>query len=274
MNQLRGGEEPVRVALVQMEIALGQPEVNRQRAVALVREAAQGADLVLLPEMWTTGYCLPELSGHLADRDGEPTGAFLADLARECSIYLAGSVAVERDGKVYNLATLYGPDGQLRAEYAKVHLVPMMDEPRYLTPGDQLALADMDGVAAGLAICYDLRFPELFRTLALRGAAVMLVLAEWPASRLHHWRTLVQARAIENQCYILACNRVGSDGQNDFPGHSMIVDPWGTVLAEGGEDEAILRGHLDLAMVADVRLRVPVFRDRRPDLYWLGEDPS
>ena len=261
----------MRVALVQMEIALGQPEVNRQRAANLVREAAQEADLVLLPEMWTTGYCLPELSGHLADRDGAPTATYLANLARETGVYLAGSTADERNGQVYNCATLYGPDGRLLGAYDKVHLVPMMDEPLYLTPGDQLTVADVDGVPAGLGICYDLRFPEFFRTLALGGAQLILLPAEWPAARLHHWRTLVQARAIENQCYMLACNRVGSDAHNVFPGHSMIVDPSGNVLAEGGEDEEIIRAEIDLARVPEVRTHIPVFRDRRPELYRLGD---
>lgn len=259
----------MRVALIQMEIALGQPDENRARAAALVREAAQGADLVILPEMWTTGYALKRLRGNLADRDGEPTGSLLAGLARECGIYLAGSTADERDGSVYNSATVYGPDGNRLAEYAKVHLVPMMEEDIYLAPGERLAMADLGGVQAGLAICYDLRFPELFRTLALAGAQLMLIPAEWPLQRLHHWRTLIVARAIENQCFVLACNRVGSDGANQFPGHSMVVDPWGNILAEGGEGEEIVRATLDLSQVADVRFRVPVFRDRRPDLYRL-----
>jgi omega-amidase len=259
----------LRVALIQMEIALGRPDENRTCAAALVREAAQGADLVMLPEMWTTGYALKRLSGNLADRDGEPTASFLAELARECGIYLVGSAADERDGHVYNSATVYGPDGSRLAEYAKVHLVPMMEEDIYLTPGDRLAMADLGGVQAGLAICYDLRFPELFRTLALGGAQLMLIPAEWPLQRLHHWRTLVVARAIENQCFVLACNRVGSDGANQFPGHSMVVDPWGNILAEGGEGEETVRATLDLSAVADARFRVPVFRDRRPDLYRL-----
>jgi len=258
----------LKIALVQMDIALGQPEVNRQRAAELVRQAAAGADLVVLPEMWTTGYQLDELAGNLADRSGEPTGSFLTELARECGVYLAGSVADERaPGQVYNSATLYSPDGQQLAEYSKVHLVPMMDEPRYLTPGDRVVTAPLADVAAGLAICYDLRFPELFRTMALQGAHLMLLVAEWPAQRLHHWRTLVMARAIENQCFMVACNRVGSDTANQFPGHSMVVNPWGTVLAEAGEEEEILRVEIDLAEVAAARTRVPVFKDRRPDLY-------
>lgn len=260
----------MKVALVQMDLVLGNPEANRLKAEARVRQAAaDGAELVMLPEMWTTGYSLPELSGNLADRDGAPTGPFLSSLARECGIYLAGSVADERDGKVYNLATVYGPDGALLAEYAKVHLVPMMDEPLYLAPGDSLATAMVGGGVAGLAICYDLRFPELFRTLALGGAQLMLIPAEWPAVRAHHWRTLLMARAIENQCFVLACNRVGHDGKNAFAGHSMVVDPWGNVLTEGGEEEAVLTATVELSDVAAVRSRIPVFRDRRPDLYKL-----
>ncbi len=261
----------MRVALIQMDIALGRPEQNRKRAAALVREAAQGADLVMLPEMWTTGYCLPDLAGKLADREGEPTGAFLAKLARECGVYLVGSVADERDGRIYNRATVYGPDGARLAAYDKVHLVPMMDEHRYLAPGAALGMADLGGVRAGLAICYDLRFPELFRTLALAGAQLMLIPAEWPAQRASHWRTLLTARAIENQCFVLGCNRVGRDAANAFAGSSMVVDPMGNVLAEAGEqEERILRAEIDLAEVQRVRERIPVFRDRRPELYRLG----
>jgi len=257
----------MRVALVQMEIELGRPDANRQRAAALVRAAARDSDLVMLPEMWTTGYALSDLAGNLADRDGEPTGAYLSALAHECGVYLAGSAADERGGRVFNRATLYGPDGVCLATYDKVHLVPMMAEHQYLAPGNKLVTAPVAGVPAGLAICYDLRFPELFRSLALAGAQIMLIPAEWPAQRLHHWRTLLVARAIENQCFVLGCNRVGSDGANQFPGHSLVVDPWGKILAEGGEEEAVVRATLDLAQVADIRSRIPVFRDRRPDLY-------
>lgn len=257
----------MKVALIQMDIALGRPAENRSRVAALVREAAAGADLVMLPEMWTTGYALPQLAGNLADRDGEPTGAFLAGLARDCGVYLVGSVADERAGRVYNSATVYGPDGQRLAEYAKLHLVPMMDEHLYLAPGTAAGMADLGWVRAGLAICYDLRFPELFRTLALGGAHLLLIPAEWPSQRLTHWRTLLMARAIENQCFVVACNRVGHDGKNAFPGHSMVIDPWGNVLAEGGEGEEILRAEFDPAQVAEIRSRIPVFRDRRPDIY-------
>lgn len=260
----------MRVSLIQMDIALGRPQENRRRAADLVRVAAQDADLVMLPEMWTTGYALKDLADNLADRDGEPTGAFLSALARECGVHIVGSAPDQRGGQVYNSATVYGSSGNRLAEYAKVHLVPMMDEHLYLAPGTQISLADVGECKAGLAICYDLRFPELFRTMALGGAQVMLIPAEWPTQRLSHWRTLVIARAIENQCYVLACNRVGSDQANAYPGHSMVVDPWGTILAEGGEGEEVVRATLDMAQVAEIRSRIPVFKDRRPDLYRLG----
>lgn len=264
----------MRVALVQMDIALGDPQTNRQRATTLVREAATGADLVMLPEMWTTGYALQALAGNLADQGGQPTGALLARLAQECGVYIAGSVADERAGKVYNLATVYGPRGERLGGYDKSHLVPMMDEHLYLHAGEAAAIVDLGEAKAGLAICYDLRFPELFRTLALGGAQVMLIPAEWPAQRLHHWRTLLMARAIENQCFVLACNRVGRDASNQFPGHSMIIDPWGNILAEGGEGEEIVRAEIDLTQVAEIRARIPVFRDRRPGIYRLSDQDS
>lgn len=259
----------MRAALVQMDIALGRPDVNRARVAELVREAAKGADLVILPEMWTTGYALSDLAGNLADQSGEPTGTLLASLARECGVYLVGSTADERDGRVYNSATVYAPGGTRVAEYAKAHLVPMMDEHLYLAPGGSAVLAEIAGVKAGLAICYDLRFPELFRTLALGGAELLIIPAEWPAQRLQHWRLLLQARAIENQCFVLACNRVGKDLNNNFPGHSMVIDPWGAILAEGSDRDEILRAEFDPALVAEIRARIPVFRDRRPEIYRL-----
>jgi len=258
----------MRVAVIQMDIQLGDPAANRARVAQRVREAAQGADLVVLPELWTTGYVLPDLAGNLADRNGEPTGSFLSNLARDCGVFLYGSAADQRGEKVYNHGTVYGPDGTLVAAYDKVHLVPMMKEDRYLTPGDRLTLADLKGIKAGLAICYDVRFPELFRTLTLAGAQLFLVSAEWPAKRVDHWRTLLMARAIENQAFVVACNRVGRALENVFAGRSMIIDPWGDILAEGSDDEEeILRATLDFDKVAECRKLIPSLRDRRPESY-------
>jgi omega-amidase len=116
-------------------------------------------------------------------------------------------------------------------------------------------------------ICYDIRFPELARTLALDGAKILFVPAEWPHPRLHHWRTLLMARAIENQMFVVSCNRVGTSGSTHFFGHSLIIDPWGEIIAEGAEHEEIITAALDLTEVDKVRGRIPVFEDRRPELY-------
>lgn len=261
----------MQVALIQMDIVLGEPDQNRIRAEQKIRQAAAaGAEVVVLPEMWTTGYCLDRIA-QVADRSGRPTGDLMSRLATELKIHLYdGSVAdLGPDGGVRNTSRAYGPDGSLLGTYSKVHLVPMMDEPKYLAPGEAVSTCELAGVKAGMAICYDLRFPELFRQMALAGAHILVIPAEWPSQRLHHWRTLLQARAIENQCYVLACNRVGADPNNQFPGHSLIIDPWGQILAEGGDGEEILTASIEPAQVADIRQRIPVFRDRRPDLYKL-----
>jgi predicted amidohydrolase len=257
----------LRVALVQMDIALGEPDDNRAHGADLARIAAQGADLVVLPEMFTTGYCLERLKGGLADLDLHPTGDLLSALAKETGTHIAATFANGRGGRVFNTMTIHRPDGRLVSMYDKVHLVPMMDEEKWLAPGERLATCDMAGVRAGLAICYDLRFPELFRSLALAGAEIFVMPAEWPASRIAHWTKLAQARAIENQAFVVACNRVGSDESNSFPGMSLVADPMGEVVAQADGREQVLRAELDFSILEEFRAKVPVFKDRRPEVY-------
>jgi predicted amidohydrolase len=237
-----------------------------------VAEAAQrGSDLVLLPELWSTAYALDraaELSSPLAANpaDGGWFGRVGA-LAHAHKIWLGGSLLEARNGGHYNCFALYDPDGCLRAAYRKTHLFRLMDEEKYLGAGEETVLLDAPWGQTGLAICYDLRFPELFRRYALAGARLILLPAEWPHPRREHWRTLLRARAIENQCFVAACNRVGTTGSNTFIGASALIDPWGETLIEGGEAEMVLTGTLDLAQVDAVRRRIPIFADRRPELY-------
>ena len=141
------------------------------------------------------------------------------------------------------------------------------DEARTIRAGETVVAFDAPFGRVGLSVCYDLRFPELFRSYAARGAGVILLPSEWPHPRLEHWRTLVRARAIEDQCFFIACNRVGADRNNRFCGHSMVVDPWGATLVEGDEEPGLLLATLDLSTVAEVRERMSVLRDRRPELY-------
>jgi predicted amidohydrolase len=261
------------ITLVQMDCWLGQPQANFERAAGLIAEAARrGSDLVILPELWSTAYDLENGARHaspLAAHASE-AGWFgrFAGLAREHGVWLCGSLLeMQEDGRLYNCMALYRPDGQLSGEYRKIHLFRLMQEEQYLAPGQAATLLDLPWGKTGLIICYDLRFPELIRHYALQGARLILIPAEWPHPRREHWRTLLRARAIENQCFVAACNRVGQSKGAAFFGASTVVDPWGEPLIEGGETEALLTVTIDLAQVDVVRQRIPVFADRRPELY-------
>jgi omega-amidase len=262
----------LKVALLQMDITIGHPDANFARAEKLMNEAmavSEKPDVLVLPEMWNTGYALERIR-ELSDREGERTRAFISEFCRKHHVHvIAGSVAdlEGRDGQVRNTTYSFNRQGELICSYSKIHLFRLMDEEKYLASGDQLGLLSIEGIEAGSLICYDIRFPELTRKMALAGAKVLFVPAEWPKPRLNHWRTLLIARAIENQMYVVACNRVGISGTTEFFGHSLVIDPWGEVIAEAGEEEGILRATLDLSQVEKVRGTIPVFADRRPELY-------
>jgi len=267
-----GSQAGLTISLVQMDCRAGEPVANFAVAADCIGEAARrGSQLVVLPELWSTACSLEraaELASPLANTpaDGGWFGEF-ARLARTHGVWLAGSLLEASAGRYFNSHVLYGPDGCLQAVYRKMHLFRLMDEEKYLTPGDAAVLVDTPWGKTGLTICYDLRFPELFRRYALDGARLILVPAEWPHPRRAHWRTLLRARAIENQCFIASCNRVGTTGSNTFFGASAIIDPWGETVVEGGEAAMILTATIDLSLVDTVRRRIPVFEDRRPELY-------
>ncbi len=257
----------VTIALAQIDIQFGLPSANMAQVRQMAtRAAAQGATLLVLPELWSTGYDL--LHAHsLADPPGTGMFADLAALAQEQQIAIAGSTLARRTDRPTNTATVYSADGCLLATYDKLHLFGLMHEDDYLAAGTALSVFDAPWGRSALAICYDLRFPELFRTYALRGAQLIIIPAEWPLPRLEHWRTLIRARAIENQCFVIGVNRVGTDPQNTFAGHSLVVDPWGEILVEGGTEPELLYATLDLSLTETIRTRMHVFADRRTDMY-------
>jgi omega-amidase len=264
------------VAVGQMNIALGEPEANLRTVQALAAQAAEaGAELLLLPELWGSGYLL-ERAAELADELNMGLFSAVATLARHHRVAICGSL-LEWDagtGKAYNTATLYDADGRLRGSYRKTHLIGLMEEDRYLSAGDHAPIFQMPWGSVALAICYDLRFPELFRRYALDGTSIILLPSEWPTARIEHWRTLLRARAIENQCFVVACNRVGADRANTFGGCSAAIDPWGSVLAEADDMPDLLLAVLDLELVEKARSFLPVMHDRRPDVYGLDRDSS
>lgn len=256
------------VCLGQMQIKLARVEDNLATAERMIGEAAaHNADLIVLPELWSTGYDL-ENAGDYADELGVGMFAHLSDIARANSIDVFGSVLERRGQQIMNCAAYYDSDGGLGAVYRKIHLFRLFDEHKWLGEGETPATLAFPWGAAGLSICYDLRFPELFRRYAVaQGAKLMLLCAEWPLIRVEHWRTLLVARAIENQCFVVATNSCGDTGGTVFGGHSMVIDPWGKVIVEAGENECLLTTEIDLDEVDRVRQQIPVFEDRRPDAY-------
>lgn len=256
------------IALAQLSVAFAQPATNFARVQAAVQTAAvQGADVVVLPEMWNTGYALDQLAT-LADPEGQQTQQFLTTLARQNQLAIVGgSVATKREQQFFNTSYVVDETGQVVGEYDKVHLFGLMNEDRYLTAGQATNYFQLQQVASASFICYDLRFPEWMRTVATKGVDVMYFVAEWPASRIQQWRRLLQARAIENQCFVVGVNRVGDDSANHYNGHSLVIDPLGSVIADAGESEQVQIVTIDLAQLAAVRGPIPVFADRRPELY-------
>ncbi|PLX99271.1 MAG: carbon-nitrogen family hydrolase [Desulfuromonas sp.] len=253
------------VSAVQFNIQLGNIEANLSKAQASVRRAAErGAKLAVLPEMWSTGYDYPRLEA-LADETPAVVEA-LASLSKELGMTLVGSLAEKRGSKIYNTAYVID-QGSVKGSYSKLHLFSTMREDRYLASGDDYLVVDTGAGRLGLGICYDLRFPELFRKLALEGAEIFCLPAEWPKPRQEHWRTLIRARAIENQLFMVASNCCGLQGKLDFFGMSMLVSAWGEVLAEGGEAETELVAEFDFAQMEEYRTRINCFHDRRPEVY-------
>lgn len=262
--------QQLRLALLQMHINAGNPEANFAKLAGMLEEAVSQTDkpdVIMFPEMWNTGYALTEIQS-IADRNGERTKAFLSEFSKKHQVHIiGGSIAELKEDKVLNTVYVFDRDGNVAADYSKIHLFRLMEEEKYLAAGDKLGKLEIEGAGAGMMICYDIRFPELARKLALEGAKLLFVPAEWPHPRLHHWRTLLTARAIENQMFVIACNRMGSSGDTHFFGHSLVLDPWGETIAEAGEEETILYADIDLALVDAVRSKIPVFEDRRPSIY-------
>lgn len=258
----------MRIACVQLNIAFGDPKENFRKVEEKVRKGAMlNAEIVVLPEMWNTGYDLTNLE-EIADVNGEDTKSLLARLAKELHIHIiGGSVSTKRGNHFFNTMYVVNNIGKVIAEYDKAHLFKLMDEHLYLEAGTDKNIFTLNDVDMGGVICYDLRFPEWFRTHSLAGAKIIFVPAQWPAGRIDHWKILLQARAIENQCFIVAVNRVGEDLNNSFNGNSMVIAPWGEVLWLGAEEETIGLVEINLDEVDKVRKRIPVFQDRRVDIY-------
>lgn len=257
----------MKISCIQMDIHLGEAEWNFIRAQELVRAAvsAEHPDVAVLPETWNTGF-FPKDLAPCADRDGEQTKAAFSALAKELNVNIVcGSVANKKEDGFYNTAYVFDRTGAVVAEYDKTHLFTPSEEHEAFRCGGHTCRFTLEGRKCGLIICYDIRFPELTRTIALEGVDLLFVVAQWPAKRTMHLETLARARAIENQMFLALCNSAASD--TACGGHSAIIDPWGEYLAHAGDGEATITGELDFSVIEGIRSSINVFRDRRPELY-------
>ncbi len=255
------------ISLAQTAFEVGNVEGNFDKGAANVAEAASlGSDVILLPELWASGYDLENWQRYAtAINDG--IFARVAALARNHDIAIGGSLLELHKGSVYNTFVLFSPNGSPWGIYRKIHLFRLLNEDKYLHAGDRLEIANTPWDSVGLATCYDLRFPEMFRSYTLGGTRLIFLVAEWPERRITHWTKLLQARAIENQAFIAGVNKVGHSQGVKLGGCSAIIDPWGVPIASDADDEILLTAEIDLREADKARRYIPVFKDRRPDLY-------
>lgn len=260
-------QAPISVSLIQLRVDPDEPvNARRERTAALVR-AQRDADLVVLPELWPVGaFAFDRFEEEAEPVRHGPTAEAMADAARTARVWLHAGSIIERapGGALFNTSLVFSPDGELATTYRKIHRFGFdSGEAALLSAGTEPVTVPFPTAVLGLGICYDLRFPELFRALVDAGAQLLVVPAGWPARRAAHWSLLARARALENQCYVLACSTAGTHAGVAQAGHSAVIDPWGETVAEAPDaEEQVVTAVIDPAEVARVRESFPVLKDR------------
>jgi omega-amidase len=254
----------MKIALIQLNIVFEARQTNYTRAESLIRQASQAAcDIAVFPETFSLGY---SKNMTITDEEDGETAMFLSAMARIYRINLIAGFAekVPDSEKAKNLAAVYNRAGVCIATYTKIHPFSFTQEDRYYLPGNRLVTFELEGMKAGIFICYDLRFPEVFRSIA-KDVQAIFVVANWPTSRQFHWETLLRARAIENQCFLIGVNRTGTDPQGlHFPGASRIFDPFGQEICVGNDTDELVIGEINLDEVRRIRTTFPFLQDMRP----------
>jgi predicted amidohydrolase len=256
----------MQVVACQLDLVWEDKAATHERVRKLLSTASiEPGALVILPEMFATGFSM-HVDAIVEAADG-PTHTFLAGLAREYRSYVLGGVVTRAsDGRGHNDAVVFGPDGTLVTRYAKMHPFSYGDETRHYQAGDSIELFDWGAFRVAPFVCYDLRFPELFRRAVRAGAEVFVVIANWPEPREAHWLALLAARAIENQAFVVGVNRVGSDPHLRYSGKSLVLGPRGETLAAGGTEEQLLVAEIEKAPLVEYRCQFPALADARADL--------
>lgn len=254
-----------RVSALQFEIAWQDKPSNFKQVEALVADSApEPGTLLVLPEMFATGFSM-DVAGLVETEDG-PTIRFLSSLARQWSCFVvAGIVSQAENGLGSNDAAVFGPDGGRLLTYRKMHPFSYGGESDHYAAGTDVGLFTWQGLQVCPLVCYDLRFPEIFRTAVNRGAQVFTVMANWPRARQAHWEILLRARAIENQAFVIGVNRIGRDPTIKYRGGSVIIDPRGEIMTEAGDATTVLSATLDPTDLDEYRSRFPALRDMHGD---------
>ncbi len=254
----------MKVASIQMAVVENDREATVEKAAETVGKC-RDADLVIFPELWNIGFMSFDRYISEAEDINGPTMVLMGKLAREYRIYLhTGSFVEKRNRDYYNTSALLSPDGECIAVYRKIHLFGYQSkENRILTPGHEPVVVETPHGRMGMATCFDLRFPELFRAMVDRKADVFLVCSAWPYPRIEPWIMFNRVRALENQCFLISANMTGTNCGIQFAGHSMVTDPWGTILAGAGDGEMVVRTEIDTAGVEKARNTFPGLAGRR-----------
>lgn len=252
----------MKIASIQLDIAWEDKQQNLAKVASLVKAAkTDGCDLVVLPEMFHTGFSMKTL----AEAENGETVSKLAALAKQYDMNLIAGVALQAREKAKNIALVLDRTGTVISSYTKNHPFSFAKEGDYFVAGKDQVVFEIDGVKASVFICYDLRFPELFRKVA-RQVQVIFVIANWPESRQAHWEALLKARAIENQCFMVGVNRIGTDGNGlSYVGGSMVIDPLGNQVSYGQADQEVVFTDISIEQVADIRKKFPFLKDMKFD---------
>lgn len=254
----------MKVSTIQFRVDADEGKQASIQRMGKCLDACAGSNLIVLPELWATGYYAFDKYQEQSETAHGETVQFLCDKAKKLGAYIAGGSYIEQEkGRYYNSMPFISPKGELLASYRKIHLVSFdSKEVEIFTPGDKCVAVETEFGVIGLTICYDLRFPELYRAQLDNNVDFMINSAAWAFPRIDHWSVLSRSRAIENVCYAIACNAVGTDNGKTYFGHSAIINPWGVAIASAGYDEAIITAEIDREDIINIRKRFPPVNDR------------
>jgi len=253
----------MKVGLLQIDIAWENKAANFNKVESFAKKAKeQEVDLIVLPELFSTGFTLN--SKPLAEELSGETPSFLSKLSKDYNISVLGSFIEKTEAKPKNSAILFNENGSLIYHYSKIHLFSYDDEDKHYSPGMDISTFELHQQKLSAVICYDLRFPEIFRELVDKGVKCVFVIASWPVERVEHWDFLLKARAVDNQIFIAGVNRVGESPRDSYPGHSAVVDPFARVIASAQDNEEdIIICDIDFSLVDKIREEFPILNDRR-----------